>query len=189
METGLRETPYVTPAVRWKGTKLQPTQRAGNRYTKEYAMSLVRFDVSSEVDDLRREVNRMFAGFPHLPFFGQENGMSRWMPPMDTVEEKGKLKIMLDLPGVDEKDVDVEVDGDMLTIRGTRKIEREDTGQQWYRYERSSGSFERCLQMPDGIDAAKVKATFDKGVLTVELPTAKKVAAASKHIAITGAKG
>lgn len=153
-------------------------------------MSLVRFNVGSEVDDLRREVNRIFAGFPHLPIFEPENGISRWMPSMDTVEEKGKLKIMVDLPGVDEKDVDVEVEGDMLTIRGTRNIERDDKGQQWYRYERSYGSFERCLQMPEGIDAGKVKASFDKGVLTVELPTPKKVAAASKHIEITtGATG
>lgn len=149
-------------------------------------MALVRFDVGNGVDDIRREVNRVFAGLPHLPF-GFEAGLTGWLPAMDTLEEDGTLTIMLDIPGAREEDIDVEVSGDVLTIRGSRSIERETEGQQWHRLERCAGSFERCMQVPDGIDAAKVTASLDAGVLTVMLPAAARQEPATRHIDITSA--
>lgn len=153
-------------------------------------MSLVRFDVSHEIEDLRREVNRVFAGLPMMApgsLFGAAlgNGFTRWLPAMDTVQENGKLSVTLDLPGMTEKDVDVEVEGDILTIRGSREIKREKQGQEWYRHERFSGEFERSLHLPEGIDPDRVAAKFDRGVLTVTVPVPKKVVTGSRHIAIT----
>lgn len=145
-------------------------------------MSLVRFDLPQEMDDLRREVNRIFSTMPILgvPFSGD-----RWIPALDTVRHNGKLLVTVDLPGLSEKDIDVEVHDDQLFIRGTRHIEREKDGQDWYRLERATGEFERCLQMPEGIDPGKVKASFDKGVLTVTVPVPKRVMPEGRHIEIT----
>lgn len=146
-------------------------------------MSLVRFDLGSEIDDLRREVNRIFAGFP-LMTSGYSEGLSRWLPAMDTVEEGGKLNVMIDVPGMAEEDLDVEVSDNVLTIRGKREIKREQKDQRWYRFERSTGNFERSLEMPERIDPDSVHASFDKGVLTVSLPSRKPVST-GQHIQIT----
>lgn len=151
-------------------------------------MSLVRFDIGNELDDLRREVNRIFAGFPlGQPMLG--NGYGRWLPAMDTVERDGELCISIDVPGMHESDLDVEVTDNVLCIRGKRDIKREEQQQRWYRYERSSGRFERTLQMADNIDPEQVHATFDRGVLTVTLPTGKPAERSGKHIQITSTAG
>jgi len=146
-------------------------------------MSLVRFDLGSEIDDLRREVNRIFAGFP-LMSSSYSEGLSRWLPAMDTVEEEGQLKVMIDVPGMAEEDLDVEVSDNVLTIRGKRDIKREQKDQRWYRFERSTGTFERSLEMPERIDPSSVHASFDKGVLTISLPSRKPVSS-GQHIQIT----
>lgn len=146
-------------------------------------MSLVRFDLGSEIDDLRREVNRIFTGFP-LMTSGYGESLSRWLPAMDTVEEEGQLKVMIDVPGMAEEDLDVEVADNVLTIRGKRDIKREQKDQRWYRFERSTGTFERSLEMPERIDPSTVHASFDKGVLTISLPSRKPVSS-GQHIQIT----
>jgi HSP20 family protein len=147
-------------------------------------MTLVRFDLGNDIDDLRREVNRIFAGFPLMtPSVG--NGFSRWVPAMDTVEKDGELCISIDVPGMEEKDLDVEVVENRLTIRGKRELKRDDTSERWHRYERASGAFERTLEMPGMIDPASVKAGFDCGVLTVTLPSGKAVPSPAQHIQIT----
>lgn len=151
-------------------------------------MSLVRFDIGNELDELRREVNRIFTGYP----FGQSllgDGYGRWLPAMDTVEKDGELCISIDAPGMDESDLDVEVTENVLCIRGKRDIKRESQQQRWYRYERSSGHFERTLELPERIDPATVHATFDRGVLTVTLPSGKPTLSAGSHIAITSTGG
>lgn len=115
------------------------------------------------------------------PFFGRDL-MSRFFddfvpargfgfdPEIDVRETDKEIEISVELPGVDQKDVEVTVEDDMLTIRGEKRSERnEERGN--YRYaERSFGSFQRALRLPLRIDPAKVKARFDKGVLEVRLP-------------------
>jgi HSP20 family protein len=147
-------------------------------------MSLVRFDLTQEMNDLRREVNRAFSGMP-LMGAAQVDALERWAPAMDMVERDGALQITLDLPGMKDKDIDVEVRGDELILRGTRTIKREEKGSQWHRIERESGSFERRLQMPAGVDAGAVKAEFDQGVLKVSVPLPKEVEPKARHIAIS----
>ena len=141
---------------------------------------LVRFDVDRELDDLRREVNRAFSGFP--PVLGATD---RWLPAMDAVEEDGNIRIVLDVPGMSEADIDVQVEGDRLTICGTREIEREGEGQRWHRHERSTGRFERTLQLPERIDADRVNATFDEGVLVITLPNPVPTLPPRRRIEIT----
>ena len=94
----------------------------------------------------------------------------RWVPAIDLVEEKDHFVLKADLPGLDEKDVSIEIQDNTLTVAGERKAETESRDRGWYRAERSYGRFSRALTLPDGVDADAVTAEFDKGVLEVRIP-------------------
>lgn len=96
------------------------------------------------------------------------------MPAVDMVDEKDEIVVKADLPGLDQKDIEVTVQDGTLTIRGERKEEKEEKKEDYYYAERTYGAFMRSLPLPKGVDADKVKATFKKGVLEVHLPKAKE---------------
>lgn len=135
-------------------------------------MALVRWDPGYEVDSLQSEVNRIFDGF-----FGGSTGpraangaTRRWVPAMDLAETEDQLVLTADLPGVDEEDVSIEVKDHVLTIAGERSDVREQKDRGYHRVERSAGRFSRSLSLPEGIDADKIAASFDRGVLEVAIP-------------------
>lgn len=102
-----------------------------------------------------------------------ENGgrqAQRWVPAMDLVEADDHFVLKADLPGLAEEDVAIEVQDNVLTISGSREAEHERKEKGWYRLERSYGSFSRSLTLPDGVDADKVEASFDRGVLEIRVP-------------------
>jgi HSP20 family protein len=131
-------------------------------------MALVRWDPMRELDSLQGDMNSLFDRF----FEGRTpNGMSRrWLPAMDLVETDNHLVLRGDLPGMTEDDVNIEIKDNVLTVSGERKAEHEDKGEGYHRVERSFGSFSRSLTLPQGVDAEKVEANFDKGVLEVRIP-------------------
>jgi HSP20 family protein len=132
-------------------------------------MALVRWEPARELDTLQGEVNRLFDTF----FGGAGNGGTRarrWVPAMDLVETEDSLVLRADLPGLDRDDVSIEVKDRLLTIAGKREAEQSEKADGYYRVERAFGSFSRSLALPDGIEADKVKASFDKGVLEVTIP-------------------
>jgi len=94
----------------------------------------------------------------------------RWVPAMDLIEADDHFVLKADLPGLAEDDVAIEVQDNVLTISGSREAEHERKEKGWYRLERSYGSFSRSLTLPDGVDADKVEANFDRGVLEVRVP-------------------
>jgi HSP20 family protein len=94
----------------------------------------------------------------------------RWVPPMDLVEADEYFVLKADLPGLSEEDVAIEVQDNVLTISGSRQAEHERKEQGWFRLERSYGTFSRSLTLPDGVDAEKVEASFDRGVLEIRIP-------------------
>ena len=94
----------------------------------------------------------------------------RWVPPMDLVEADDHFVLKADLPGMAEDDVAIEVQDNVLTISGSREAEHELKEKGWFRLERSYGNFSRSLTLPDGVDAEKVAATFDRGVLELRIP-------------------
>jgi HSP20 family protein len=96
--------------------------------------------------------------------------VQRWVPPMDLVEADEHFVLKADLPGLAEDDVAIEVQDNVLTVSGSREAEHERKEQGWYRLERSYGSFSRALTLPDGVDADRVEARFDRGVLEVRIP-------------------
>jgi HSP20 family protein len=113
-----------------------------------------------------REVDRLFDAF-----FGADREQGRrWVPPVDLVEAEDHFVLKADLPGLSEEDVSVEVQDGALTISGERSAEHESQERGWYRIERSFGSFNRSLTLPDGVDADAISAQFDRGVLEVRIP-------------------
>jgi HSP20 family protein len=134
-------------------------------------MALVRWEPVRELNSLQQEMNRLFSSFFDTPTAG--NGASharRWIPAMDLVETDEHYVLTADLPGLSQEDINLEFDGDVLTLSGERKSEHTERKEGFYRLERAAGSFSRSLTLPEGIDPEAVKATFDKGVLEVRIP-------------------
>ena len=142
-------------------------------------------------EDLRREIDRVFDAFgmwhPAFPrsFFGMEpfKGL-QGSPAVDVTETDKAYEITAELPGLDEKNIDVKLANGMLTIKGEKQDEREEKKTNYYRRERSFGSFERSFQVPDGVDLDKVEANFNKGVLIVTLPKTAEAQKAEKKITV-----
>ena len=118
-----------------------------------------------------REMEEMFGRPLRWPWGDRERG---WAPAVDLVDRKDEIVLRADLPGLDEKDIEVTVQDGALTIRGERKEEREEKKEDFHYGERSYGAFTRTLMLPAGVERHGVKATFTKGVLEVHLPKAKE---------------
>lgn len=103
--------------------------------------------------------------------------------PTDIAESESHYLVRMDLPGVSEDDISVELDGNVLTISGERKSQHEARQGGYYRYERSSGSFRRSIRVPEGVDADAIEANFDRGVLEVSVPKPEQVK--PRKVAIT----
>lgn len=133
---------------------------------------------------LQREINRVFdsftRGWPSLDF-----GTTDLAPSMDIAETDKDIEITAELPGLEEKDVQVNIADDVLTIKGEKKAEKEEKGKNYHRIERSYGSFYRSLQLPAGVNADAIKATLKNGVLKVTVT--KPAAAQPKKIEVKAA--
>jgi len=105
-------------------------------------------------------------------------------PRVDVSETDTEVVVSADLPGLEEKDLQVTVDQDLLTLRGTRQEEREDKKRNYHVMERSYGEFQRVIPLPAGVDQEHVKAAFKKGVLTVRLPKLPEAQSRKRTIAI-----
>ena len=133
-------------------------------------------------ESLRREVDRLFDEFGFSswqPFVRRANS-----PAVDFVESDKAYEITAELPGMDEKDIEIKVTEESLTIKGAREEKKEQKEKGYHLQERRYGSFERSFGLPDGVDTNKVEASFKKGLLTVTLPKKPKVNKATKKIAI-----
>lgn len=134
-----------------------------------------------------RQLNRMlddaFSGWPL-----QEGTItSAWLPPCDVVEDANGVRIMMEIPGVDPDDVHLSLENNVLTIRGEKRQQQEgDESGRVHRYERSYGAFERTFSLPTTVEADKVEADYDNGVLTVSLPKAERMR--PREIPLKGAK-
>lgn len=114
-----------------------------------------------------------------------ESTLFEFRPTTDVVRENGTLKVTAELPGIDpEKDVEITIEGDVLLIRGTKTATEEVTEKDRYLRERHFGSFERRIPMPDGVNPDSIKATYDKGVLTVRVPMPKEAETMVRKIPI-----
>jgi HSP20 family protein len=131
---------------------------------------LVRFDPFSEMDSLQRSINRLFDDASTTRRPGREAADAVWVPAVNTYEDKDAFLISCDLPGMDQKDVKLNLDNNTLTISGTRKLEHEDKRENYQRVECVFGTFSRSFTLPATVDGGKIEASMENGVLTIRLP-------------------
>lgn len=144
-----------------------------------------RWDPFHNISSLQEQVNRLFernssANSDHAT-------LTAWAPSVDVYETENELVIKADLPEVVEKDLDVRVENNMLTIRGERKFEQSVKEESYLRMERSYGSFGRSFSLPNTVDTQAIKAQYTDGVLTVTLP--KRAESKPKQVKINITNG
>jgi HSP20 family protein len=131
-------------------------------------MKLVPLIRRSEVPSTTRLFEEFFSDFP---FSGSlfEDG-DRWTPSVDIMEKEGNLILRAELPGLSEKQIELKLEGNTLTLKGERKMENEDKKGTYHRVESCYGSFTRSFRLPDTVDTDKIHADYKNGILTVTIP-------------------
>ena len=150
-------------------------------------MVLTRWDPLYEIRRAHRLANRRWAGFP-TSMFGAGTGIfdqaetRNWSIPLDIVRDGDSITVQASLPGVGPDDIDVTIEGGVLTIKADTKVEEERKDGGYVVRERRSGSFHRSLRLPDHVDADNVEPRYENGVLTINLPVAESKKA--KHLKV-----
>lgn len=132
-------------------------------------MSVTRWDPFRNMATLHSQVNRLFEN--SLQSGRTDNSaLTTWAPAVDIHENENALVITADLPGMDEKDLDIRVENNMLTVRGERKFDQKVKEENYLRIERTYGAFSRSFSLPNTVNTEAIKAEYKNGVLAVELP-------------------
>jgi HSP20 family protein len=141
---------------------------------------ITRWDPFREFVTLQDRMNRLFRDSQG----GQEEALTTttFAPPVDVYEDEHHINLNIEVPGIDEKDIDVRVENNTLTVHGERKFEKEEKEENFRRVERQYGSFTRTFTLPQTVDPENVQANYDKGVLKIQL--AKREEAKPKQIKI-----
>jgi HSP20 family protein len=143
---------------------------------------ITRWDPFREFTTLQDRMNQLvrssFSGE------GREEALSNtaFAPPVDVYEDEHNITLKIEVPGIDEKDIDVRVENNTLTVHGERKFEKEEKEENYRRVERQYGSFTRAFTLPNTVDSDSVSANYEKGVLKIKL--AKKAEAKPKQIKV-----
>jgi len=133
-----------------------------------------------ELTNLQDRLNKVFEGA--LPATSQQD-TGNWVPAVDVYETEKSVEIEMEAPGIDEKDLKVKLEDNTLTISGERSYEKKEDKYNYYRMERSYGSFKRSFLLPDNVDKDAIKAKYENGILKLSLP--KKTESKPKDISIT----
>ena len=136
-------------------------------------MKLVPFLRSTELPTTTRLFEEFFNDFP---FFGSSlEGRENWTPSVDIMEKDGNLILRAELPGLTEKEIELKIEGNILTLKGERKMENEDDKGTYHRVESYYGSFTRSFRLPDTVDHEKINAEYKNGILKVTMPQKPEV--------------
>jgi HSP20 family protein len=134
-------------------------------------MTLVRFDPFRGVATLQDRINRIFDDALVRSRDNEDDiNLCAWRPAVDIYDNMDSIVINAELPGVEKKDVSVEIKDNIITLKGERVIDNEVKEENYYRKERSFGTFQRAFTLPDAFSSDKVKANFKDGVLKIEIP-------------------
>jgi HSP20 family protein len=161
----------------WESTS-HPTHKSWI-HLEEIIMAITRWDPFREVATLQNRVNSLFRDFNE-----GESAMTTasFIPAVDIYEDEKKVVLKLEVPGIEEKDLDVSVENHTLTVKGERKLENEEKQENFHRIERRYGSFYRAFTLPNTVDTENVAASYNAGVLKLELK--KKPEAQPKQIKV-----
>ena len=134
-------------------------------------MALIRWEPARELSTMQSEMNRLFNTFfdSATPGNGRRTALRTWIPAMDVTESESEYVLKADLPGLNEGDVNVELDDNVLRISGERKSEHKESKDGYHRVERAFGRFSRSLRLPEGVTADGIQANFDNGVLELHI--------------------
>lgn len=147
--------------------------------------TIMRWQPFRNLSSLQEQVNRLFES--NFPSRGSESTLTAWAPAVDVYETENELVIKADLPDVSEKDLDVRVENNMLTIHGERKFEQKMKEENYLRMERSYGSFSRSFSLPNSVNTEAIKAEYKDGVLNITLP--KRAESKPKQVKIAVSNG
>ncbi len=143
------------------------------------------------MESLHKEMDRLFDDFRsmgmHSMPMGRLQEFSQLTPRIDETEDDKAIHVRVELPGMDQKDVDITLTDGLLTIRGEKKQEDEEKGKDYYRTERVFGTFRRSIPIPVEVDESKIDASFKKGVLKITLPKSAEAQKKVKHIPVKAA--
>lgn len=151
-------------------------------------MAIVKWDPFETFLGVQDDLNKLFRNrfASARPFEGGISEVRRWAPAVDIYETEENLVVEAELPGIDPKDIDVTIEDGVLTLKGERKYEKEVKEENYYRIERASGHFERSVRLPFDTDEDSVKAAFDNGVLTVNVPKVQPPEKKSISVEVAG---
>ena len=143
---------------------------------------ITRWDPFREFSTLQNRMNRLFQD--SFGQTGREESLSSsvFAPAVDVYEDEQSITLKIEVPGIDEKDIDIRVENNTLTVHGERKFEKDEKEENYRRVERQYGSFTRSFTLPNVVDAENIQADYDKGVLKIRL--AKKAEAKPKQIKV-----
>jgi HSP20 family protein len=144
---------------------------------------LSRLDPYREMNTLQSNLNRIFQDFGR----GSDELLTSgtFVPPVDIYEDDHNITLNMEVPGVDQKDINITLENNTLTIRGERKIEKDVKEENFHRVERRYGQFTRSFSLPNTVDAENVSANFENGILKIKM--AKRAEAKPKQIKVGGA--
>lgn len=132
-------------------------------------MAIVKYNQLRELRTIQEQMSRML-DMAWNREFGEELKEGIWQPPVDIYEDEHSVVIKAEVPDVEQKDIDIRIENNTLTLRGERKHSSDVKKENYYRVERYFGQFQRSFSLPHSIDQDKVQASYDKGILTIILP-------------------
>lgn len=144
-------------------------------------------DLSATFGRLNRLMDEAFAAGPFAPFANGEGDslVGTWLPPVDVIEDKDHVRVSAELPGIRPEDVKIQLENNVLSIRGEKLQRERQEHERVQRYERVYGAFERSFTVPNTVDAEKITATYEHGVLTVTLPKVERAKPRAITVSVT----
>ena len=133
-------------------------------------MAIIRWDPFRDMVTLREKMNRLFEDVFTSRSEDKEFTTSSWAPAVDIFETENELVMSAEIPGVDEKDIEIKIEDNTLSLKGERKFEKETKEENYHRIERSYGSFYRAFTLPNSIDPEKIQAEHENGILRITMP-------------------
>jgi HSP20 family protein len=143
---------------------------------------LTRWEPIRELAGLQERMNRLFNDSFSSVTSQESLAAGSFVPPVDVYEDEQGIRLKMEVPGIEEKDIDIRLENNLLTVRGERKLEKETKEENYHRIERSYGSFTRSFSLPNTVNPEEVKAAYAKGVLTIHL--GKRAEARPKQIKV-----
>ena len=150
-------------------------------------MAITRWDPFRDVLALQNRMNSLFHDFNRGDNGGDVMTTASFVPPVDIYEDEHKITLKLEVPGMKESDLDIQLENNLLTVKGERKFENEEKEENFHRIERRYGSFVRSFTLPNTLDPNSVTANYENGVLKIEL--AKRAEAKPKQIKVNIGSG